>query len=458
MASKNILLVLADPEHRAACAARYRSAGYEVFSAGDLAHARPLTIGRYDLVLADTDLPDGDGLELLARVVDAPIWFYASDADALRLEAAGAAGQLNTDQTPPELDPVVGAPTVELIDWVEPEPIDESDLLGISGTGAAVTTLRHRIRRLAPSDDRVLVVGETGSGKERVLAALHRLSGRAGGPLVVVTAGAMPGELIDSELFGHVKGAFTDAHDDRPGRFVQADGGTLVIDEIADLPFAQQARLLRVLESGEVTPLGGATRSVDVRVLCATHKDLDQMVAEGHFRADLYHRIAVHILPVPPLRERLDDVPTLIAEMAPDLPLSDAVLDTLTAEPWPGNLRQLANFLARIGLLWNPETPLLPLVESELAQRAKGAAPGNWIRMPLAEVIGHRVAAVLPEDQELPEGLYAEVRREMERGLFGLVLERVGGNQVQAARVLGINRNTLHKRLKELGMIVAKRG
>jgi two-component system nitrogen regulation response regulator GlnG len=275
---------------------------------------------------------------------------------------------------------------------------------------------------------------------------------------VVVTAGAMPGELIDSELFGHVKGAFTDAHTDRPGRFVQADSGTLVIDEIADLPFTQQARLLRVLESGEVTPLGGSTRIVDVRVLCATHKDLDQMVAEGRFRADLYHRIAVHILPVPPLRERLDDLPVLVAEMAPDLPLTEPILETLAAEPWPGNLRQLANFLARIRLLWNPEQALLPLIEAELAQRAKGAAPGNWIRMPLAEVIGHRVAAVLPEGQDLPEGLYAEVRREMERGLFGLVLERVGGNQLQAARVLGINRNTLHKRLKELGMLTGRRG
>ena len=263
-----------------------------------MASARPLAAQLFDLIIADAILPDGEGVELLARANQTPVYFVCDKPDErLRLSSAGAAGFLRQDQPLPLL---VGA------------VIDLPDDLGLTGSSSVIVALRERVRLLAQSDGRALVIGATGVGKERVIKAIHALSRRRFGPLVVVNAAAVPGSLIDSELFGHREGAFTDATADRVGRFAEADGGILVLDQVADLPLEQQARLLRVLETGLVTPIGGSPQAIDVRIIATTHQPLEPLVESGEFRADLFHRLAVHLIEVPTLAERIDDLAALI--------------------------------------------------------------------------------------------------------------------------------------------------
>jgi two-component system nitrogen regulation response regulator GlnG len=439
-ANKRVFLVIAQGALREQMMLAYGEAGYEVVSAPNMERARPLAGGDFSLILADSQLPDGEGVELLARAFDTPVYFRCEDpAERLRLKSAGAAGFTHAERPLPCLGM---------------EAVLANEKLGISGDSDAVRQLREQVRRVAASDGRLLLYGPTGSGKEAVIKALHALGERRHGPLVTVNAAAVPAGLIDSELFGHKAGAFTDATSDRVGRFVEADGGILVLDQVCDLPLSQQARLLRVLETGIVLPLGGEPFSVDVRIVATSHEPLELKVEQGSFRADLYHRLAVHLIEVPGLADRLDDMDALIADLAPAFAGNKALSRRLRLQDWPGNVRQLMHFLERLHLLRRPGEALMPLVEAEL-QRRPGASTGTgpWLALPLSELVNRRVAASLPKDEELPEELYKEVLAEMERGLFSLVLERVGGKQLRAAKHLGINRNTLHKKLKSLGML-----
>jgi two-component system nitrogen regulation response regulator GlnG len=440
LTNKKVFIVIADGGRREALMLAYGAADFEVSSAPDMATARPLASQSFDLILADASLPDGEGVELLARASQTPVFFVCDQqAERLRLSSAGAAGFLRPGQPLPQL---AAAAT------------DLPDDLGITGSSPITQALRTRIRLLAQSDGRALITGATGVGKELVIKAIHALSQRRAGPLVVVNAAAVPGGLIDSELFGHSEGAFTDAVADRVGRFVEADGGILVLDQVADLPLAQQARLLRVLETGTVTPIGGSPQAIDVRIIATTHEALEPLVERGDFRADLFHRLAVHLVEVPSLVQRLDDLAELVAAIAPSFAGDELLLRRLRREAWPGNIRQLAHFLERLHLLRRPGEPLAELLEQELGRRpGLSGRAGPWLRMPLAELVRQRVAASLPVDEDLPEDLYHEVLSEIERGLFALVLERVGGKQLRAAKHLGINRNTLHKKLKALGML-----
>ncbi len=317
------------------------------------------------------------------------------------------------------------------------------------------------VGKVAASDIPVLVTGETGTGKERVARAIHEASDRAGERFVAVNTAAIPRELLESELFGHERGAFTGAVDARPGRFREASGGTLLLDEIGDMAIDLQAKLLRVLQNGEVTSVGGRRADrVDVRVVAATHRDLDQMVREGRFREDLLYRLRIVPIHLPALRERQDDVrglaehfTTLYAEELVGAPrfLSEAALEHLAHHPWPGNVRELENAVKRALVLASGEVLSpddfgfldAPVVEAE--------EPGS-----MNDLIGEALDAAL----EAPEGTSDVHRRlveSVERPLIAAALERTGGNQIRAAALLGINRNTLRKKIVELGITLPGR-
>jgi len=311
------------------------------------------------------------------------------------------------------------------------------------------------VGKVAGSDVPVLVTGETGTGKERVARAIHDASPRAGERFLAVNTAAIPRELLESELFGHERGAFTGAVDSRPGRFREASGGTLLLDEIGDMAIDLQAKLLRVLQNGEVTAVGGKrTDRVDVRVVAATHRALDQMVREGTFREDLLYRLRIVPVHLPPLRERPGDVASLAehfvslyAEELGGAPryLSDAALARLAAHPWSGNVRELENAIKRALVLASSEV-LAPedfaFLDAASGDEDAPVSLGDLVRSELDRALEGS------DDGEL----YRRVVESVERPLLEAALARTGGNQIKAAALLGINRNTLRKKITDLGI------
>lgn len=296
----------------------------------------------------------------------------------------------------------------------------------IIGASPAIRAVQKRIGLAAAGDASVLILGETGAGKELVASAIHRFGPRSEGPFVAVNCAAIPGELLESELFGHERGAFTGAAAARRGRFREAEGGTILLDEIGDMPAATQAKILRVLQEREVTPLGGVAVKIDVRVIAATHRDLQVMVGAGKFRADLYYRLAVLPIEVPPLRDRGEDILILarhiLAELRPGAApaLTEGAGRALLAHSWPGNVRELRNTL----------------------ERAASLTPG-------AVIDAADLALALPADSEaaVPSSL-PEVVAATEIALIRAALRRAGGNRTEAARALGISRQALYDRIK----------
>ncbi len=306
------------------------------------------------------------------------------------------------------------------LDETVPVELSPSDTFGrLFGRAPAMRALFHRLERAAASDATVLLTGESGTGKELAARALHDRGRRKGGPFVVVDCGALPRELIESELFGHEKGAFTGAVQGRQGAFEEANGGTVFLDEIGELDLDLQPRLLRVLESRQVKRLGGrGYRPVDIRVVAATHRDLLRRVAEGSFREDLYHRLAVVTLRLPPLRERREDISVLVRrfldEHGPELELSPDVLQRLEARPWPGNVRELRNFVERMVALGEP--PSVPA-----ATVSPAAAPLDGLDEPYKIV-------------------RARLLDDFERRYLLRLLDRSEGNYTKAARLAEIDR------------------
>ncbi len=329
------------------------------------------------------------------------------------------------------------------------------------GSSPALLEIFKTVGKVAPRNVPVLITGESGTGKELVAHAIHAASPRAEGPFIAVNAAAIPRELLESELFGHERGAFTGATASRAGRFREASGGTLFLDEIGDMPVDLQAKLLRVLQSGEVMPVGGRDPEiVDVRIVAATHRDLDERVREGAFREDLLYRLRVVPISIPPLRERKEDVRTLAHHFtnryAPELTegpvsLPDATVERLESHDWPGNVRELENAIKR-ALVLSTDDVLAPREFDFLTARVEPtAAP-----ISLEELIVREVESLFDSEPE-PSNVYHRVQERIERPLIEVVLERTQGNQIRAAALLGINRNTLRKKITELGIELPKR-
>ncbi len=322
------------------------------------------------------------------------------------------------------------------------------------GSSSALLEIFKTVGKVAPRNVPVLITGESGTGKELVAHAIHAASPRAEGPFIAVNAAAIPRELLESELFGHERGAFTGATNSRAGRFREASGGTLFLDEIGDMPIDLQAKLLRVLQSGEVTPVGGRSAEiVDVRIIAATHRDLDDRVREQTFREDLLYRLRVVPLSLPPLRERIEDVRTLalhfVERYAPELaegPMSlpDTTIERLERHNWPGNVRELENAIKRALVLSSGDV-LAPSAFDFLTR----SVDSTTRETSLEELVVKEVERLFDEGGSQSD-IYHRIQQRVERPLLEVVLERTQGNQIRAAAVLGINRNTLRKKITDL--------
>jgi two-component system, NtrC family, response regulator AtoC len=428
-------------------------AGYRLATAADAAQARDaITRDRPDLVLSDLRLPGDSGRELLAycRRLEAPPGFimitaFGTVEQAVEALKGGAddflTKPLRLDHLRLAVARVLDARRLRSEVLQYRKLLDAGEFHGMVGRSALMRRLFDAIRQVAPLNGPVIVTGESGTGKELVARALHAESPRRDGPFVPVNCAAMPAELMESELFGHARGAFTGATQQRPGLFVEADGGTLLLDEIGEMPPDTQAKLLRVLEDGCIRPLGADREvSVDVRLVAASNRDLEAEVAAGRFRKDLFFRLETFPLEVPPLRARGEDLDLLAAhfiarfaalgERQPPA-LSDQALACLKAYDFPGNVRELANAL----------------------ERATAFCDGREIRPAhLPERIRNPRQATAREDAVLGpllDGDELPSLETLERRYIRLVLERTGGNKRQAAAVLGIGRRTLYRRLDE---------
>ncbi|NCP11592.1 MAG: nitrogen regulation protein NR(I) [Sphingomonadales bacterium] len=417
---------------------------------------RLLADGRHDLLVTDVVFPDGDGLDTLQTALAAaggcPVIVLSAQNTldtAIRASREGAYEYL---PKPFDLDELVQAANMAMrsAGQVAAPPVehdDEPEAL-LVGRAPAMQRLYRVIARLGGSDLAVLIEGESGTGKELVARAIHQTSGRAGKPFVAVNMAAIPRDLIESELFGHEKGAFTGAERRTQGRFGQAEGGTLFLDEIGDMPLDAQTRLLRVLQSGEYTPVGGAQMiEADVRIVAATNRPLAKMVAEGRFREDLYYRLNVVPVTVPPLRDRRPDIAALCRHFlsrAGKRGLSEKTITTaavrrIERHAWPGNVRELENFIYRMCVLARGDTIGVTDVRGQLSDARALPEDGD----PIVAAIEQWLDRLGDDEGDLYDRLVGVV----ERPLLERALRLTGGNQLKAAAMLGINRNTLRKRL-----------
>jgi two-component system nitrogen regulation response regulator GlnG len=349
------------------------------------------------------------------------------------------------------------------------EARDGEEKLPLIGRSQAMQEIYRTIARLTTTDLTVMVNGESGTGKELVARALHDYGRRRAGPFVAINMAAIPRELIESELFGHERGAFTGAHNRSLGRFEQAAGGTLFLDEIGDMPPEAQTRLLRVLQEGEFTSVGGRTAiRANVRIVAATHRDLRQSIKAGLFREDLYYRLNVVPIRLPPLRERAEDIGLLARHFLdrardaglPFKTLEQGAVEALGTHRWPGNVRELENLMRRLAALTPQETISADIIKAELSE------PGPVMQMDgdLGEPAGlaasverhlrHMLAGVA--DGIPTRDIYDQVLAEVERPLIRMTLSATRGNQIKAAAVLGLNRNTLRKKIRDLGIPVVR--
>ncbi|MDG2048620.1 MAG: sigma-54 dependent transcriptional regulator [Myxococcota bacterium] len=462
--STHVLVVDDEELYRRALERILRRVGHEVTMARDASEALAAVVDAassapFDLVLCDVKMPGINGLELVRQIhefqPDLPcivITGYGSAEASIEALRAGAYWYLEKPFEQERLD-VVRRLVEQAIEHgqlkIENRRLQSAlqskykfdNIVGQSGPLMHVLSL---VEKVANTDSTVLICGESGTGKELIARALHYNSHRADQPLVTVNCGAIPEELLESELFGHVKGAFTSATHDRPGRFALADGGTIFLDEIGDMSPNLQVKLLRVLQERTFEPVGASkTTQVDVRVVAATHRDLPQLIEEGGFREDLYYRLNVFPLTVPPLRDRREDIPLLVPHFlevaAQDRGLSvesisDEALTSLAAHAWPGNIRELQNTVERLAIL---------------------ASGGEITADHLPEELRGSPAAQEPQSTTLPEeglSLTAAVD-DLERDLIQQALERTAWNKNRAAQLLGMNRTTLLEKIKKRGLV-----
>ena len=413
----------------------------------------------YDVMLTDVMLLDGDGIETLGQVRDLypelPIIILSAQNTLDTAVRATERGAFEYFPKPFDLDEVlraaVQASNSKGKGGEAPDLPPEG--LPLIGRSPAMQEVYRLITRVLNNDLSVLVLGESGTGKELVAEAIHQLGSRKTGPFVAVNAAAIPRELIESELFGHEKGAFTGATARNIGKFEAANGGTLFLDEIGDMPAEAQTRLLRALQSGRVRRVGGSQEIVvDVRVIAATNKDLAPMIADGSFREDLYYRLNVVPIQLPPLRDRATDIEPLAKhflavaaqEGLPARVLSSGAVDVLTSHIWRGNVRELRNVIFRAALLAREDMIDAQALTGLLNDGLDSAAASS------EGSVGEAVSQWLAR-QDFAEGeLYHGALAELERPVFQHALSRTSGNQLKAAQLLGINRNTLRKRLQDL--------
>ena len=434
--------------------------GFKVYQAGTIAEAEALAKEQFDILFLDVYLPDGNGMKLLeSKTFDVPTVMLTAETTFGHAAEAYRSGAMEYLPKPFDLNEVrqlAGRvrPVCEEKPVAKPEEKPRTDTI-IIGRSQAMQQLFRTLGRVAASDLTVMITGESGSGKELVAQELHQRSQRKDQPFVPINTAAIPAELLEAELFGHEKGAFTGADKARPGRFEQASGGTLFLDEIGDMPAALQAKLLRVLETGTVQRVGSNKDiSVNVRLLAATHQDLQGKIRKGEFREDLYYRLNVIPVHIPPLRERRDDIPELAefllkqaaVELDMNVPiLLDDGLELLKRYDWYGNVRELKNVMRRLAIL----TPGASITLSDVALAIGHAEPDDGLET-LGDVVRRTIKAYMDQlGYAEATGLHKHLLEQVEPALLVLVLEKCHGNQLKASDMLGLNRNTVRKLLKQ---------
>ena len=440
-----ILVIDDEPSLRDVLKLGLSRAGFEVATASSQAEGLALLNERFDLVLTDLQLPDGDGLSILKRAKEVSpetaVVVLTAHGSADTAVAAMKLGAHDYLTKPFDLDEL----RIRVRQAIEGEKLRRENrelrervgaragIQGLIGKSAAMRSVVARIRAVASSSSTVLIVGESGTGKELVARAIHDLSPRKNRPFVAINCGAIAESLLESEMFGHVKGAFTDARQARAGVIEQAHQGTLLLDEIGEMPLSMQVKLLRVIQERRVRRVGGADETpVDVRIIAATHRDLMQMVREGSFREDLYYRIDVIQVPIPPLRERLDDIPLLVAEFSarlfrqgsvPKRAFSPAAMSAFMRHTWPGNVRELEN----------------------VVERSLTLASGDNVGPDDLSLATPARDETLPDPHEgffLPEFIKETVKR-TETHMVRRAMELSGGRRPEAAKLLGLNERAL---------------
>ncbi|MFA9475358.1 MAG: nitrogen regulation protein NR(I) [Filomicrobium sp.] len=430
--------------------------------------------GEGDVVITDVVMPDENAFELIPRLKkirpDLPIIVMSAQNTLMTALTAADRGAFEYLPKPFDIKEVVAVVGRALREpGRRPAGVtrqDESEELPLIGRSPAMQEIYRTLARLTQSELTVLITGESGTGKELVAQVLHDHGKRRNGSFVALNMAAIPRELIESELFGHEKGAFTGAQTRTHGRFEQAEGGTLFLDEIGDMPLEAQTRLLRVLQQGEYTTVGGRTPiKTNVRIIAATHRDLRSQIQQGLFREDLYYRLNVVPLRLPPLRERLDDVGDLVrhflrrcdAEGLGQRSIETAAIERLRQYRWPGNVRELENFVRRLVALNSEETLSFDSVDREIKETSQIASHETTDeKVSLSELVERHLADYFNSfGNELPPaGIYERIIREVEKPLLTAALTATRGNQIRAAELLGLNRNTLRSRIKLLDIKV----
>ncbi|MCB1393038.1 MULTISPECIES: nitrogen regulation protein NR(I) [unclassified Nitrobacter] len=478
MPPANILVADDDGAIRTVLNQALSRAGYDVRLTGNAATLwRWVSQGEGDIVITDVVMPDETAFDLLPRIKkirpNLPVIVMSAQntfMTAVRASERGAYEYLPKPFDLKELIAIVGRALAEPKERAASRnDEDECDSLPLIGRSPAMQEIYRVLARLMQTDLTVMISGESGTGKELVARALHDYGKRRSGPFVAVNMAAIPRDLIESELFGHERGAFTGANARASGRFEQAEGGTLFLDEIGDMPMEAQTRLLRVLQQGEYCTVGGRTAiKTDVRIVAATNKDLRILIQQGLFREDLFFRLNVVPLRLPPLRERIEDLPDLIRHFfvlaerdgLPSKKLDALALERLKRHRWPGNVRELENLARRLAALYPQDIITGSVIDCELASPAVGSGFGGNSINGLGGSVEMYLSSLFSSFPNglPPPGLYHRVLREIEVPLLTAALAATHGNQIRAADLLGLNRNTLRKKIRDLDIQVYRSG
>ncbi|HER26980.1 MAG TPA: nitrogen regulation protein NR(I) [Rhodospirillales bacterium] len=477
MSRQTILIADDDAAIRTVLTQALNRADYDVRAAANAATLwHWVNDGEGDLVITDVVMPDENGLDLIPRIrkirPDMKIIVMSAQNTLLTALKATERGAFEYLPKPFDLNELLAIikRALEVAKRPEGGPDlgqDDGEQLPLIGRSAAMQEIYRTLARLMGTDLSVMISGESGTGKELVARALHDYGKRRNHPFVAINMAAIPRDLIESELFGHEKGAFTGATQRSTGRFAQAEGGTLFLDEIGDMPAEAQTRLLRVLQEGEYTTIGGRTPiRTNVRIVAATHHDLNQLIQQGLFREDLFFRLNVVPIRLPTLRARSEDIPEMVrhfikqsvAEGLPEKTIDAMAMERLRAYRWPGNVRELENLVRRLMALYSEEVIGIEVIEAELADTSSPTSFTVDTSDGLgASIEAHLIAYFAAHGGGLPSpGLYDRVLKELERPLITQTLQATRGNQVKAADVLGLNRNTLRKKIRELDIAVVR--
>ncbi|HLV83994.1 MAG TPA: nitrogen regulation protein NR(I) [Devosia sp.] len=452
-------------------------AGYEVRPTGNISTMwNWVSRGEGDILITDVAMPDGNAFEVMPKIKklrpDLPMIVMSAQNTFMTAIRASEVGAYEYLPKPFDITEVLSVVARALADAKKPtkaqrDAEEPGETMPLVGRSTAMQDIYRALARLMQTDLTVMITGESGTGKELVARALHDFGKRRNGPFVAINMAAIPRDLIEAELFGHEKGAFTGANTRSSGRFEQAEGGTLFLDEIGDMPMDAQTRLLRVLQEGEYTMVGGRSAiKTNVRIVAATHRDLSQMIRQGLFREDLYYRLNVVPIRLPPLRERVDDVGDLALhflkvaqrDAEPVKSISPEAIKLMQNYSWPGNVRELENLVRRLSALYADESISAEIVQNELniVEHNSPSGPAGPIDVSMA--VETHVGQVLREyEPELPPpGLYQRVIDRVEAPLIAMALNACGGNQIKAADLLGLNRNTLRKKIRTHSIEIVK--